>query len=128
MKFLVGEEQNTHYIRIMFGSLGLLGDQPFYSKDLEQYLFPCYEILKMYNIITNIWVSKLYSIVYRILSLSLIPKMMQGQGHRFPTFSFLQCIKCIPCPSHHASFWRLAIWSMTVPSATSNPLNLTGCA
>ena len=28
------------------------------------------------------------------------------------SFSFPQCIKCSPCPSHHASFWRLAIWSI----------------
>ena len=34
-------------------------------------------------------------------------------------FSFPQCIKCIPCPSHHASFWRLAIWSKFHSSYTT---------
>ena len=28
------------------------------------------------------------------------------------SFSFPRCIKCTPRPSHHASFWRLAIWSI----------------
>ena len=41
------------------------------------------------------------------------------------SFSFPQCIKCIPCPSHHASFWRLAMVFVGLRVWLRH--NLTGC-
>ena len=38
--------------------------------------------------------------------------MMGRSRAQISSFSFPQCIKCIHCPSHHTSFWKLAIWSI----------------